>query len=291
VRFEPDAAERVDGLVFLLSLVAVAIVLGSIAGLPLAPLRLPAGLLVGLFVPGYLLLRATVGGRLHGTMRFVLAVPLTLGLAAITGVVLDATPLGVRGDAIGVALCVATLVLVVVAFSRGTSPALPHPAGAARSILSRLRDTSDRAGGVPGVRSLAVPALLLGLSLACALAAVGLKIADSVNGSLDPDAPIVLSGRVQAATQTGGGRAEARIALMLANNTSRTLTPLLRLAVAPPLNTESRPRRRRVSLAPGGTRIVRVTLRVACGGAVRAKLSGAGVPRRAVTLRIACTRR
>ena len=119
-----------------------------IAGLPLAPLRLPAGLLVGLFVPGYVLLRATVGGRLHGTMRFVLAVPLTLGLAAITGVVLDATPLGVRGDAIGVALCVATLVLVVVAFSRGTSPALPHPAGAARSILespSRLAGSRQEA--------------------------------------------------------------------------------------------------------------------------------------------------
>ena len=135
---------------------AVAIVLGSIAGLPLAPLRLPAGLLVGLFVPGYVLLRATVGGRLHGTMRFVLAVPLTLGLAAITGVALDATPHGVRGDAIGVALCVATLVLVVVAVSRGTHPALPRPAGAARSILGRLRVSSDR--------SLVVPTLLLGPS-------------------------------------------------------------------------------------------------------------------------------
>ena len=164
VRSEPDAAERVDGLVFLLSLVAVAIVLGSIAGLPLTPLRLPAGLLVGLFVPGYLLLRATVGGRLHGTMRVVLAVPLTLGLAAITGVVLDATPLGVRRDAIGVALCSATLVLVVVAIVRGTSPALPHPAGAARSILERLRISSRRAGGVRGMGSLVVPALLIGVA-------------------------------------------------------------------------------------------------------------------------------
>ena len=125
--------------------------------------------------------------------------------------------------------------------------------------------------------------------MACALAAVGLKIADSVNGSLDPDAPIVLTGRVQAATRTGAARAKARIELMLANNTSRTVTPLLRLAVAPPLNTESR--RRRLSLEPRSTRTVRVTLRVACGAAVRAELSGAGVPRRAVTLRIACTRR
>jgi hypothetical protein len=291
MRSEPGPAERLDGLVFLLSLAAVAIVLGSIAGLPLGPSRLPAGLLVGLFAPGYLLLRATVGDRLRGTMRFVLAVPLTLGLAAITGVMLDATPHGVRGDAIGVALCVASLVLVAVAFSRRSSPVLPHPAGAARSIVERLRVSSYRAGGARREPSPVVPSLLLGVLLAFGLAAVGLKIADSVNGSLDPDATIVLTGRVQAATQTGGARAEARIALTLANKTSRTVTPLLRLAVAPPLNTEIRPRRRRVSLEPRSTRIVRVTLRVACGGAVRANLSGAGVPRRAVTLRIACARR
>ena len=54
--------------------------------------------------------------------------------------------------------------------------------------------------------SLVVPALLIGVALASALAAVGLKIADSVDGSLDPDAPIVLTGRVKAATQTGDFR-------------------------------------------------------------------------------------
>jgi uncharacterized membrane protein len=288
VRSDSDATERVDGLVFLLSLVAVTIVLGTIAGLPLAPLRLPAGLVVGLFAPGYLLLRATVGGRLHGTLRFVLAVPLTLGLAAITGVVLDATPVGVRGEAIGVALCVFSLVLVALALWRGTSPVLPRPANAAPLILDRIRVSSRRAGGWP---SLIVPSLLLALSLTCALAAVALKIDDSVDASRDADAPLVLTGRVQSATQTGAARAEARIALTLGNNEPRNVTPLLRLSVAPSAAGTSRPRQRRVPLEPRSTRTIRVTLRVACGGAVRAKLSGRYGARREVTLRITCPRR
>ena len=43
---------------------ATAIVLASLAGLPLEALRLPAGLIVGLFAPGYLLLRASGRPRL-----------------------------------------------------------------------------------------------------------------------------------------------------------------------------------------------------------------------------------
>ena len=288
VRSDTDATERVDGLVFLLSLVAVAIVLGSIAGLPLGPLRLPAGLLVGLFAPGYLLLRATVGGRLHGTLRFVLAVPLTLGLAAITGVVLDATPIGVRGEAIGVALCGVSLVLVAFTLWRGTSPVLPRPADVASLILDRIRVSSRRAGGWS---SLIVPSLLVAFSLTGALAAVALKIDDSVDAPRDADASLVLTGRVQSATQTGGARAEARIALTLANNEPRNVTPLLRLSVAPLADGTSRPRQRRVPLEPRSKRIIRVTLRVACGGVVRAKLSGRRVARREVTLRITCARR
>jgi hypothetical protein len=288
VRSESDAGECVDGLVFLLSLVAVAIVLGSIAGLPLTPLRLPAGLLVGLFAPGYLLLRATVGGRVHGAKRFVLAVPLTLGLAAISGVVLDATPLGVRGEAIGVALCGATLVLVAVTLWRGTSPVLPRPANVVPLILDRVRVSSRRARVG---RSLIVPSLLLMVSLAGALAAVALKIADSVDSSRDADAPLVLTGRLQSATQTGGARADARIALTFVNNAPRNVTPLLRLAVIPLADGISRPRQRRIPLEPRTTRTIRVTLRAACGGAVRARLSGRGVARREVKLRISCPRR
>jgi hypothetical protein len=221
-------------------------------------------------------------------MCFVLAVPLTLGLAAITGVVLDATPLGVRGDAIGVALCVATLLLVAVVLWRGTAPVLPRPVDVAPWILDRDRVSSRRVGGR---RSLIVPSLLLAVSLACALAALGLKIADSVDGSLDADAPLVLAGRVQSATQIEGARAKARIELTLANNEPRNVTALLRLSAAPLAEGTSRPRQRRIPLNARSRRIIRVTLRVACGGAVRARLSGRGVARREVKLRITCARR
>ena len=222
MRFESDAAERVDGLVFLLSLVAVAIVLGSIAGLPLAPLRLPAGLLVGLFVPGYVLLRATVGGRLHGTMRFVLAVPLTLGLAAITGVVLDTTPLGVRGDAIGWRCASPPWCWSSSPFARHEPGAPPprrcgaiyswSPSRLAGSIAPEASGRCAHWSFRPSSSESRWSARWL---------PSGLKIAASVDGSLDPDAPIVLTGRVQAATQTGGGRAVSRIALTLANNRPR----------------------------------------------------------------------
>ena len=133
--------------------------------------------------------------------------------------------------------------------------------------------------------------LLIAVSFTCALAAVGLKIADSVGGSRDADAPLVLTGRVQSATKTGGGRAEARIALTLVNHESREVTALLRLAVAPPANGTSTPTQRHVRLAPRSTRIIRRTVRVACRGSVRARLSGRGVARREVRLRIPCARR
>lgn len=280
---ERERSERVDGLVFVLSVVAVAVVLGAIAGLPLAPLRLPAGLLVGLFAPGYLLLRATVGDRLRGAMRFVLAVPLTLGMAAVTGVALDATPPGVRSDALGVALCVASLVLVPIALVRGTAPALPRP--------SFVRASSARGSDVGGrpPRQL-LPIVLLAVAFVLGLTAVGLRVADSVDSSVDPDAPIVLTGRVASAVETGRSSARARIALTLTNNALTPVKPALAVAVSPQRKGTSGARRQRVPLGPQSTRIIRLTLRVACGGAVRARLSGAGVPRRAVTLRVTCPR-
>ena len=93
-------AERNDALAFLVSLTAVAIV-RALAGLPIEPLQVPAGLLVGLFAPGYLLLRATVGARMKSTLRLILPLPLTLALAALCGVLVEATPNGVNGQATG----------------------------------------------------------------------------------------------------------------------------------------------------------------------------------------------
>ena len=51
----------------------------ALAGLPIEPLQVPAGLLVGLFAPGYLLLRATVGARMKSTLRLILPAPAHAG--------------------------------------------------------------------------------------------------------------------------------------------------------------------------------------------------------------------
>ncbi len=94
----------------------------ALAGLPIEPLQVPAGLLVGLFAPGYLLLRATVGARMKSTLRLILPLPLTLALAALCGVLVEATPNGVNGQATGLALCLCSVVLALVAIRRGTQP-------------------------------------------------------------------------------------------------------------------------------------------------------------------------
>ena len=282
VATEHDRNERLERLILLVSLVATAIVLGSIAGLPLTPLRLPAGLVVGFFAPGYLLLRATVGDRMQSAMRLVLPVPLTLALAAITGVALDATPNGVRGEALALVLCIASLLFGVVAVARGARPA-GFGAGGGYS-LQELVQGPRRPRARPQPRR--VPRLVLGLAVMLALVALGLRIARSVDHAPNTEAQVVLSGRVEEVRRIGRRAVTARVALSATNNEQRILRPLLRIAADPATGTSGADRV--VPLAPGATRVVRLELRVRCGGAVRVTLSGDRVPERSVALRISC---
>jgi hypothetical protein len=283
VATERDRNARLEGLILLVSLVATAIVLASIAGLPLTPLRLPAGLVVGFFAPGYLLLRATVGDRMQSTMRLVLPVPLTLALAAITGVALDATPDGVRGEALGLVLCIASLLLGVVAVARGARPT-GFGAGGGYS----LQELVHGPGRPPPVRpeSRRVPRFPLGIAVGLAPVAVGLRIARSIDDAPDTQAQVVLSGRVEEVMRIGRRAVTARVALSVTNNEQRVLRPLLTIAVDPATGASGA--ERMVPLRPAATRVVRLELRVPCGGTVRATLSGDGVPQRSVALRISC---
>jgi hypothetical protein len=198
-------------------------------------------------------------------------------------VALDATPDGVHGEALGLVLCIASLVLGVVAIARGARPA-GFGAGRGYSLRELVHGPRPRSPVRPQSRR--VPQLLLGLAVMLALVALGLRIARSVDESPDTEARLVLSGRVEEVMRIGRRAATARVALSVTNNEQRILRPLLSIAVEPAAGA---PRAERVvPVRPAATRVMRLELRVRCGGAVHATLSGDRVPQRRVALRISC---
>ena len=74
----------------------VLVVAADMAGAPLAPLRAVAGLVLALFVPGAAVILATRPSFVAPTAGLVLTFPLSLAVLALTGVVLDRTPWGLR---------------------------------------------------------------------------------------------------------------------------------------------------------------------------------------------------
>jgi uncharacterized membrane protein len=114
------------------SLICVGVVLGAEAGLPLALPRIPAGVFVAFFVPGYAALLALNGasrvGKFTLIQHLVLSIPLSFSFAVIVGVLLNDTPLGVRPLPSILITCAVSLLLLFVAWWR---------ARASRSVTAR----------------------------------------------------------------------------------------------------------------------------------------------------------
>lgn len=94
--------------------------------LPLEPLRIPLGLLLVLFAPGYVLLAALFPRKepLSGLERVALSVGLSLAIVPLTGLALNFSPWGLRLLPILTALTVLTLALAALAWrvQRGVPP-------------------------------------------------------------------------------------------------------------------------------------------------------------------------
>jgi hypothetical protein len=283
---DPWQADRNDGLAFVASIGATAIVLGWIAGLPLAALRLPAGLLVALFAPGYLLLRASGPPRVTGALRFVLPVPLTLALAAVLGVVLDETSVGLRGSALGLLLCVCSLGFALIAFMRGTHPVTLSARDMRPSLVdvlrSPLRPSRHATSDVPVVADLALVASVL-----LALAGAGMAISRSIDLSPGRTGSVALTGRIQSATEPRDGMVRAVAEITVENDRPGSISGDLRIGIEP-ARRGTRELHQPVTLAPGATSRVALSLRAPCGSAVRATLSHPSGVRRMVRLRVRC---
>lgn len=107
-----------------LALVALAIVGLDTAGLPLAPFRVAAGLILALFVPGAAVMLVVRPPFLAPSARFVLSFPISVAILALVGVVLDWTPPGLRPlpFVLG-SLLVTTALLAVALRQERTAPA------------------------------------------------------------------------------------------------------------------------------------------------------------------------
>jgi uncharacterized membrane protein len=288
--YAPTQADRNDALAFIASLVAIAIVLATLAGLPLEPLQLPAGVVVGLFAPGYLLLRATVGGRLQGALRLVLPVPLTLALAALCGLVMDSTPDGVGGHAIGLALCFASVVLALVAVRRGTQPVSWRPTDRRPNVADVLSAPLGRRTQADDAPPLGFD-LLLTVAVVIALAIAGLWVVRGLDRAADPASYLALTGQVKNLDQPRAGVARSRVELNVVNDTAREMRPVLRVGTDPPRR-GTRLIEQIVRVPASSVRKVAIELNAPCGGAIRAALSDSrSAPAlRAVKLRVACAR-
>ena len=286
---DPWQADRNDGLAFVASIGATTIVLGWIAGLPLEALRLPAGLLVGLFAPGYLLLRASGAPRVRGPLRFVLPVPLTLAMAALLGVILDQTSGGLRGSALGLTLCACSLALALIAFIRGTHPVTLRARDMRPSLVDVLRRpfrASRRERPTSDLPPVAAD-LALNASVLLALAVAGLCVSRSIDLSTERTGSVALTGRVQAAVQPRDGMVRADVELTVENDRPGTIKGDLRIAVEPAAP-ETPDVERKLTVPAGSTSRVAIPVRVPCEGAVRATLAHPTGARRTVRLRVRC---
>jgi hypothetical protein len=275
-----------DGLAYVVSLAAIAVVLALALGLPFEVLQLPAGLLAGFFAPGYLLLRASVGPHMRGAMRFVLPVPLTLALAVVVGVFVEPTEQGVRGDALAVAVCLVSVGLAAICFVRGTHPVTLAARDMRPSLLDVLRgafrgERTATANGPPLAADLALSA-----SVILALAVAGLWVSRSIDVSSADVGSVALGGRLQASAPSNG-LVPAVAELTVENHRSRQTEGNLRITVEP-RSPGMRPIDRGVIVPAASTTRAAVRVRVPCNGSVRVTFSNPRGARRALRLRVSC---
>jgi O-antigen/teichoic acid export membrane protein len=141
---------------------AAAAAIGALdaVGAPLGPLRIVSGAFLAFVAPGAALLAALRAPFLAGIARAVLAVPVSLGILALLGVVLDRTPAGVTPSSMAIVAGAVTAVLLLLAVvrdgrsHRGDVAVAGGLARLARAGISHVRDPLFRnayALGLSGV--------------------------------------------------------------------------------------------------------------------------------------------
>ncbi len=98
-----------------IALICLAIVGLDAAGLPIAPFRVAAGVVVAMFMPGAAVMLLVRPRFLADSARLVLSVPISIAILALVGVVLDWTPWGLRPLPLVLASAVVTLALLAIA--------------------------------------------------------------------------------------------------------------------------------------------------------------------------------
>jgi hypothetical protein len=276
-RVEPPSVEddAASSLASAAALVAAYVALLEIAifgaaGVGIGPVRAVAGLVVGLFAPGWLLLRATAGQRLAAGHAAALMVPMSLAICALSGTVL--TLAGVKLTPLSLTIVVSAVSLVCLRVAAGRRMLVP-PLAVRRPAAQGLRLT---------------PRTAIAAVLAIAIIAVAASTVRQIVGVDDaarvPTPFVALTGELQQITPVAGG-VSARVGFTTINNQPRTIRPLLVVSVVPSGTT---PVRRTLTVGPRAQASVQESLPLVCGNELVATLSGDGVPARTSTLRIPC---
>jgi uncharacterized membrane protein len=133
-----------------LACAGLAVIAADVAGASLAPVRALAGLVLALFVPGAAVILAIRPPFVAPTAALVLAFPLSLAVLALTGVVLDRSPWGLRPLPLMIgSLFVSALLLAVSAYRDVRRPeAGPRTRGAQASRRDTRVVVGSRGGQV-----------------------------------------------------------------------------------------------------------------------------------------------
>ncbi|MCK9441063.1 MAG: DUF1616 domain-containing protein [Methanothrix sp.] len=108
-------------------IVALATLLFTLTPLSILPVRIPLGLVMVLFVPGYTLIAALFPKKadLEGIERTALAFGLSIAVVPLIGLALNYTPWGIRLTPVVVSLAIFTIAMAVAAYWRRMN--LPAP--------------------------------------------------------------------------------------------------------------------------------------------------------------------
>ena len=171
---------------------------------------------------------------MKSTLRLILPLPLTLALAALCGVLVEATPNGVNGQATGLALCLCSVVLALVAIRRGTQPVTWKSTDFRPTAAEVLRAPFGRRRALEEAPPLGAD-LLLTVAVLIALAIAGLWVVRALDRSADPVPYTALTGRVVAAAAPRDGVTRARVEMTVVNDAPRAIRPVLRIGTDPAL--------------------------------------------------------
>lgn len=283
--------------------VSTAIVIASLFGLPVGLLRIPAGLVVAFFAPGYAVLWLSGFSRVPGGMNHVVfSMPASLAISVLVGVVLNVSPLGVRLASMGPTLAVLTLILLAAALYRsqigtptgqGAAPQEAPRSLASHAVPSRPV-TPMPAQASPGSRGrmsswvVVAIALLLGASAAAAVW-TGYGI---VTASQDIPMPFTefYLGNTPDFPQEAGRRSDVTLALGVNNQETRVMTYTVQVFIEPWAGGTLAAGEQTIRVEAGETWMGTFPVLVACGDSLAAQLlvPGQSAAYRSVRVRSNC---